>query len=110
MLFGVLIFEGGGFKTFQVAEMYPRGREKRQALLQFFSIANVLAFVWWLGTNYATVVLSNLSVGAKLPRRELSLSNRDLLSAVAVTIFTMTITTLPTRITTITSRVTTLPE
>ena len=46
-----------------------------------FSIANVLAFVRWIASPFATRILLNLSVGAKL-------SSRDFLSAVSCTILT----------------------
>ena len=53
-----------------------------------FSIANVLAFVRWIASPFATRILLDLSVGAKLSRRELYLSSRDFLSAVSCTILT----------------------
>jgi hypothetical protein len=43
---------------------------KKASSFAFFSIANVLAFLRWLGTISAYSVLSNLIVCAKLTGRE----------------------------------------
>ena len=72
MLFGVLIFLGRGFykKQSSYTNAAKCGGRKGKLFCNFWivrgfaRIANVLAFVRWLGRHYATFVLSNLNVCA----------------------------------------------
>ena len=62
----------GGVKPFKLLKCILAGGKKGKLFCNFWfvhgfvRIANVLAFVWWLGTHYATFVLSNLNVCATL--------------------------------------------